>query len=160
MRFAILTVLVTSALAALTGASLGGAGAADPREAVSSTPHTTAAKGPKLKLIRSSYGRVLADGHGQALYAFTKDTDESRCYGRCAKAWPPFEIRREVRAARGIDPDLIDTTERRNGSRQVTYDGQPLYFYAHEGPNQVLCHDVDEFGGTWLALKRSGRPAD
>jgi predicted lipoprotein with Yx(FWY)xxD motif len=69
-------------------------------------------------------------------------------------------VRGQVRAKRGIDPDLIDTVERRNGRRQVTYDGMPLYFYAHEGRNQVLCHDVDEFGGTWLALHGSGEPAD
>jgi hypothetical protein len=38
----------------------------------------------------------------------------------------------------------------------VTYDGQPLYFYAHEGPGEVLCHNVDEFGGLWLVLEPSG----
>jgi predicted lipoprotein with Yx(FWY)xxD motif len=49
-------------------------------------------------------------------------------------------------------------TIRREGRLQVTYAGQPLYFYAHEGPNQVLCQDVDEFGGTWLVVKGSGEP--
>jgi hypothetical protein len=41
----------------------------------------------------------------------------------------------------------------------VTYAGQPLYFYAHEGPDQVLCHDVVEYGGRWLVVTPSGEAA-
>ena len=43
--------------------------------------------------------------------------------------------------------DLLGTTPRTDGSIQVTYAGHPLYYYAHEGKNEVTCHDVDEFGG-------------
>ena len=42
---------------------------------------------------------------------------------------------------------------------QVTYAGHPLYFYAHEGKYRVLCHNVEEFGGTWLVVQPDGRPA-
>jgi hypothetical protein len=31
--------------------------------------------------------------------------------------------------------------------------------YMHEGKYQVLCHNVTEFGGTWLVVKPNGRPA-
>jgi hypothetical protein len=41
----------------------------------------------------------------------------------------------------------------------VTYAGHPLYYYAHEGKTQVLCHDVREFGGLWLAVTPSGEAA-
>ena len=42
----------------------------------------------------SDYGRILFDGRGFALYAFTRDTaGRSRCTGACAKAWPPFIVR-------------------------------------------------------------------
>jgi hypothetical protein len=40
-----------------------------------------------------------------------------------------------------------------------TYGGHPLYYYAHEDPGQVLCHDIVEYGGTWLVVKRNGDPA-
>ena len=51
---------------------------------------------------------------------------------------------------------LLGTVKRRDGKRQVTYAGQPLYYYAHEGPGEVTCHNVDEFGGLWLAVQPNG----
>jgi predicted lipoprotein with Yx(FWY)xxD motif len=51
---------------------------------------------------------------------------------------------------------LLGTTKRDDGTTQVTYAGQPLYFYAHEGAGQVLCHNVSEFGGLWLVLDSNG----
>ena len=33
--------------------------------------------------------------------------------------------------------------KRPNGKLQVTHNGLPVYTYAHEGPTQVLCNNVD-----------------
>ena len=46
--------------------------------------------GATLIVRDSRYGRVLFDGRGFALYAFTRDRrgGPSRCYGACAAAWP------------------------------------------------------------------------
>ncbi len=35
----------------------------------------------------------------------------------------------------------------------------PLYHYAGDSPGTILCHDVAEFGGTWLVVMPDGRPA-
>jgi predicted lipoprotein with Yx(FWY)xxD motif len=52
------------------------------------------------------------------------------------------------------------TTKRRNGSKQVTYDGHPLYYYEHDDEaGEILCHDVNEFGGRWLVVQPDGNPA-
>ena len=118
-----------------------------------------AAKQTKLKLASSPYGRVLF-ANGYAMYLFTKDDGKkSRCYGACAKAWPPLEARGEVLAGSGVDAALIGRTERRDGTKQVTYAGEPLYGYVHDPRGEVLCHDVFEFGGDWLAVLGSGEPA-
>jgi Secreted repeat of unknown function len=61
-------------------------------------------------------------------------------------------------AGKGIRGRLLGTTRRRNGKRQVTYDGQPLYYYVDDAPGRVLCHNVSEFGGLWLVVQPDGTP--
>ena len=62
------------------------------------------------------------------------------------------------RAGRGATQSKLGTTRRRDGSRQVTYAGQPLYYYVQDSPGNILCQNVDEFGGLWLVVKPSGEP--
>jgi predicted lipoprotein with Yx(FWY)xxD motif len=114
----------------------------------------------KLTVRSTRYGRILFDGRGRALYAFTRDRrgGRSQCYGACAKAWPVYFAAGQLRAAKGVKQSLIGTTRRRDGRRQVTYKGRPLYYYVGDkSPGQVLCQNVDEFGGTWLVIRPSGQ---
>ncbi len=116
-------------------------------------------RGPRLTLRDSQFGPVLFDGRNRALYLFTRDPrNKTRCYGACAEAWPPFYANSRPRAGRGVDRSLLGTIERRDGSRQVTYKGQALYFYVDDLRGQVLCNDVFEFGGTWYAVNAKGNP--
>ena len=93
----------------------------------------------------------------QAIYLFDKEGGpKSECYGECAAAWPPVLTEGEPRAGAGTKAGLLGTTERDDGGTQVTYNGHPLYYYAHEGPGEVTCHDVDEFGGLWLVVDPAG----
>jgi hypothetical protein len=59
---------------------------------------------------------------------------------------------------KGVDGSLLGTIKRNDGTTQVIYNGHPLYYYAHEGPAQVLCQNVDEFGGLWLVVTPDGEP--
>lgn len=103
---------------------------------------------------------MLFDATGQAIYLFDKETTpRPRCYGECADAWPPVLTTGPPRAREATRDDLLGTVRRRDGSTQVTYAGHPLYYYAHEGPGQVLCHDVVEYGGLWLVVTPDGTPA-
>ena len=95
----------------------------------------------------------------QAIYVFQRDgRKRSRCYGKCAKAWPPVITKGMPAAGRGVRKSLLGTTWRRGGKRQVTYAGRPLYFYAHEGSGEVLCHNVNLNGGLWWVVGPSGTP--
>jgi len=119
---------------------------------------TPASRGTTVEVTRTRYGRMLVDGNGRALYLFTREaTARSRCYGACAQAWPVFLARGPVRAGRGANARLVGTTTRRDGRRQVTYDGHPLYYYVTDrAPGQVTCQNVTEYGGTWLVVGPSG----
>jgi predicted lipoprotein with Yx(FWY)xxD motif len=100
---------------------------------------------------------VLFDDADQAIYFFDKEKSaKSECYGACAEAWPPVLTQGEPQAGGSVKASLLGTTQRDDGSTQVTYNGRPLYYYAHEGPGEVTCHNVDEFGGLWLAVDPAG----
>ena len=116
--------------------------------------------GQEVKVAPSEYGRMLFDTTGQAIYLFDKERHGvPECYGSCAKAWPPVLTKGRPHGVGAVRARLLGTTERRDGSLQVTYHGHPLYYYAHEGKNEVLCHNVTEFGGLWLVVTPSGAPA-
>jgi predicted lipoprotein with Yx(FWY)xxD motif len=111
-----------------------------------------------LRLRNTSFGRILVDGNGRALYLFTREgSTRSRCYGECAVAWPPFYARGRLRAGSGLDAAKLGSSRRRDGRRIVTYNGHPLYYYVTDRkPGQVTCHNVVEFGGTWLVVNPDG----
>ena len=114
---------------------------------------------PTLTARSSSFGKVLFDGRGFVLYAFTKDRRTSACSGACAKAWPPYVVRGALRAGAGVKASLLGTVRRANGSRQVTYAGRPLYYYVGDrSPGQILCQNVSEYGGLWLVVRPTGIP--
>ena len=112
----------------------------------------------QLTVHGSSYGRVLFDGRGFALYAFTKDAHgRSSCSGACAKAWPPYIVPTRVTAGTGAKSSLLGTIKRSDGRLQATYAGKPLYYYVGDRkPLQILCQNVNEFGGLWLVIRPDG----
>ena len=136
-----------------------------PAESPSPEPSPTgqnqsAPTGTLVRTDSSDYGTMLFDESGQAIYLFDRETsDRPRCYGPCAAAWPPVLTKGQPQAGRQARSGLLATTERRDGTVQVTYAGHPLYYYAHEGKNEVLCHNVEEFGGTWLVVRPNGAAA-
>ena len=113
-----------------------------------------------MQTADSEFGEILFDGAGQAIYLFDKEaTPTPECYDDCAEEWPPVLTEGDPVAAANVLAGQLGTTQRTDGTSQVTYAGHPLYYYAHEGINQVLCHNVDEFGGLWLVVTPSGVPA-
>ena len=150
--------VIPIALAAAIGLIAAGSGDDWQPTSASAKRHAAGADATKLKLKRSPYGRVLF-ANGYAMYVFTKDGRKSRCYADCAEAWPPLLKKGRIEAGRRVKRRLIGTVTRRDGSRQVTYKGKPLYGYVHDPRGEVLCHDVREFGGKWYAVLRSGERA-
>lgn len=118
----------------------------------------TSKASPSVTARSSAYGRILFDGRGFSLYAFTRDrARHSSCTHACAKAWPPFVVARRPRAGRGVKASLLGAIRRSDGRLQATYAGRPLYHYIGDRrPLQVLCQNIREFGGLWLVVRPNG----
>ena len=105
-------------------------------------------------------GAYITDGEGRALYMLEGEpSDSATCYDACAEEWPPFMAPDAAPRAtgQGLRADLVGTIERRDGSRQVTYGGHPLYYY-HEDvePGQTTGQDLTDDWGEWYLVKPDG----
>jgi len=114
--------------------------------------------GTTLAVGESQFGKMLFDSKRQAIYIFENDPQgETVCYGECAEAWPPVLTDGDPVAGRGLKASLLGTVKRRDGKLQATYAGKPLYYYAHEGPGEVRCHNVNLNGGLWWVVGPDGK---
>jgi predicted lipoprotein with Yx(FWY)xxD motif len=113
---------------------------------------------PTLKVRTTRFGKILFAGNGRVVYGFTRDrrNGPSQCYGDCAAAWPVYFAKGTLTAGTGVKQSLLGSVRRRDGRRQVTYNGWPLYYYAHEKAGEVKCQNVATHGGTWLVVRPSG----
>lgn len=105
-------------------------------------------------------GAYITDREGRALYVLEGEPEgESTCYDDCAREWPPLLAQQgEPRAAdEAVAEDQLGTIERRDGQRQVTLDGQPLYYYHDdEGPGDTAGHHVTDEWGEWYLVQPDG----
>jgi predicted lipoprotein with Yx(FWY)xxD motif len=136
--------------------------AADARRPPGEDGLRVAAKRARIVAKESTFGRVLFDANGQVVYVFEIDrANHSNCTSEdCVEAWPPVLTREPPSAGEGADARLLGTIRRSDGSLQVTYNGRPLYFYEHEAPGEIKCHNVDLHGGLWWVVTSRGDPAD
>jgi predicted lipoprotein with Yx(FWY)xxD motif len=84
---------------------------------------------------------------------FDNDTDgTSACYDQCAENWPAFTGTAD--ASGDVDASLIGTTTRDDGTTQVTYNGQPLYYFAaDQAPGDTNGQGV---GDVWWVVGPDG----
>ena len=125
-----------------------------------------AADDVKLETEQSEkYGAYLTDAQGRALYMFEADKQgqgktraQSSCYDACAKAWPPLIAEGKPQAGAEVDTSMIDTVERKDGKKQVTYNGWPLYYFVKDkGKGETTGQDVKGFGGEWYLVNAEGQ---
>ena len=103
----------------------------------------------------SDLGQIAVDAEGRTLYVFLADEgSESTCYDECEASWPPLTVGGDPVAGEGVDGSLLATTERTDGSTQVTLDGHPLYYFAaDETPDDMNGQGV---GDVWYVVSPEG----
>jgi predicted lipoprotein with Yx(FWY)xxD motif len=110
---------------------------------------------PSVMVAESGLGSILVDPEGMTLYMFANDgPGESACTGSCATTWPPLLVDGEPVAGEGIDASLLGTTERSDGSLQLTYNGMPLYFYSQDSAAGDT--NGQGVGGVWYVVNPAG----
>jgi predicted lipoprotein with Yx(FWY)xxD motif len=103
-------------------------------------------------------GGVLVDSRGAALYTSNMEVNgDVFCTGACTAVWLPLTARHPTAA-----PDVegnVGVITRPDGSRQVTYDGRPVYRFAQDDPGDVGGDGVtDSFGGQQFRWDAIGEP--
>jgi predicted lipoprotein with Yx(FWY)xxD motif len=142
------------ALAVVAAVALAAAGVA----AAAAVTHQGSASSGTVNLHKTKLGKVLAGKSGKTLYLFMADKHgKSACYGKCAGFWPPLMAGKPT-AGTGVKAGLLSTTKRKNGAKQVTYAGHPLYYFKlDKGAGQTNGEGQDFFGGKWYGLNSAGK---
>ena len=109
---------------------------------------SSSARPPVIKYQDNVFGPILTTRNKQALYYWNVEKragGKIRCKGGCARAWPPLIVRSRAAVPRRIAgiPGRFGVIRRPDGRLQVTHRGLPVYTYANEQPEQVLCDDVN-----------------
>jgi len=150
--------LAVALLAAAACSSSSSSSAAAP--ASSAAPAGSSASGSSTVITTktSSGGSFLTNSAGRAVYLFVADsTNKSTCDGACASAWPPVIATGQPTASGGVQASDLGTISRSDGTKQVTYDGHPLYYFVGDtGPGTDKGQGVDGFGAKWWLVAPSG----
>jgi len=119
---------------------------------------SAAATAMTIETHTGSAGTFLTDGSGRSVYMFAKDgTNASACSGACASAWPPVTTAGSPAASGGAKSSDLGTLTRSDGTKQVTYDGHALYYFAGDSSaGQTNGQGVNGFGAKWWLVAPSG----
>ena len=131
---------------------------ASPASGAAAGSSASASGNTVIETASSSAGTVLTNGSGRAVYLWVKDTgDMSQCSGACAGAWPPVTTTGTVTAAGSAKPSDLGTITRSDGTKQVTYDGHPLYYFSGDsGAGTASGQGSDSFGAKWWLVAPGG----
>lgn len=117
-----------------------------------SQPAAGSGAGPSLVLVpQGPQGAYIANGAGNSLYYVEGDADGTACTGACEASWPPvIAAGLQPSGGPGLQGAMIATVTRPDGSRQVTFNGHPLYRYAADtAAGRANGDGVKDKYGTW-----------
>lgn len=135
--------LLTAALAlgavSATGLSAGTAGASN-------------GKSVTVSVTTIGNSKVLT-AKGKPLY-FLKPSAVS-CGSSCLKVWPALTLPASVSkatAGKGVQSAKLGSTTGPNGVKQVTYGGQPVYWFARDNTRGKIKGNITDKWGKWTAV--------
>ena len=142
----IIVVAAILGIVALTATTSGGAQKKTLRRTVAASA---------ISVRQTSVGKVLVDANGRTVYLFALDKPHvSRLSAAGRAVWPPFTSTTLPVARGGASGAQIG---RISATKQITYDGHPLYYYVgDQRPGQTAGQGLNQFGARWYVLSASG----
>jgi predicted lipoprotein with Yx(FWY)xxD motif len=161
----------TSSTSAATASSAAATTSASPYShastpTTSTTTTAAAGTGAGAMTITSKHGKlgtVLAAGPKKlTVYLFEADKGaSSACAATCAAVWPPVTTSAAPQSSAGAMAGDLGTITRSDGSKQVTYKGHPLYYFARDkDAGDAYGQGSKSFGAGWYVLAPSGKKID
>jgi len=155
---------------ALTGCGGGSATGATAKPSAATVTQSAAKSAPSLVIATYKTpedGTLISGANNRTLYVFKADEKStsaheklSTCYGGCAAVWPPVLASGTPTVAGKASASLIGLTTRRDGTKQVTYNGLPLYYYAADTKaGQATGNHLKDGFGLWVGILASGKLA-
>jgi predicted lipoprotein with Yx(FWY)xxD motif len=115
------------------------------------TDQLTAAKVKRM-------GDTVQNEQGYVLYRFDGDVakpkSKATCNGDCAKVWLPALTNDGKPELKGVDPKLVGTVTRADGTKQLTIKGWSLYAYI--GDKKPGTWKGQNVAGKWFVIKSDG----
>ncbi len=128
------------------------------------TTQTAAAKSAR-SLVIATYktpedGTLISGAGNRTLYVLKSDEKStsaheklSTCYSACASVWPPVISSGTPSVSGKASASLVGLTTRRDGTKQVTYNGLPLYYYAADTKaGQATGNHLKDGFGLWIGV--------
>ncbi len=150
--------LASALLATACGSAAAASSSSAPASSAAGSSASASTTGTVITTHAGSAEAFLTNGSGRTVYLWAKDgMNMSDCSGACAAAWPPVPATGKLTATGGVKASDLGTITRSDGTKQVTYDGQPLYYFVGDsGPDQTAGQGSDAFGAKWWLVAPSG----
>jgi predicted lipoprotein with Yx(FWY)xxD motif len=106
-----------------------------------------------LIVQHSNLGWVMAKADGYVVYTYAKDSKDGAptCTGSCASVWAPVTGMPKAGPADNF-PGSFGVVTGAGGTKQITYNGYPLYTYVGAPPLSTKGNGI---GGVWHVIKLS-----
>jgi predicted lipoprotein with Yx(FWY)xxD motif len=127
--------------------------------AMAASSSTSSGKGTVRAVKSKTFGTILVSASGRTLYRYTIDrqrTNKCTADPACNPYWPPLLIKAGAKATAGVGVKAakLGTIKAKNGMRQVTYAGWPLYWFA--GDKKAGQTSGQAFEKEWYVVNTSG----
>jgi predicted lipoprotein with Yx(FWY)xxD motif len=156
MRRTLAALALLPAVVALAACGSSGSSSSSGGSSTASQSSGATATSPVLRVAsKANVGRILVDAQGRTLYHYTPDRNgKSMCTGACSIEWPPATVKGSAPLTAAGAKGTVATTMRADGTKQLSFDGMPLYRFSQDATTADTRGQGDEH--IWFVIPAKG----